>query len=190
MIDQIRTNIEAHLQTVQQFTADHIEKIARIAETIVSSIDSAGKVLIAGNGGSAADAQHIAGEFVGRFMYDRRPLPAIALSTDTSILTCIANDYSFDDVFVRQVEALVRSGDVFWGLSTSGNSVNIIAAAEVAKQNGATVVAFTGQTGGKLAKIADTHLAVPADRTDRIQELHMLAYHIICQLVEARLCPR
>jgi D-sedoheptulose 7-phosphate isomerase len=190
MIDQLRANIDAHIQAVQQLTSDHIETIVRIADAIVSSINSGGKLMLAGNGGSAADAQHIAGEFIGRFLYDRRPLPAIALSTDTSVLTCVGNDYSYDDVFARQVEALGCDGDVFWGLSTSGNSANVVAAAEAAKRRGATVVGFTGRKGGKLAKIADLCLAVPADRTDRIQELHMLAYHLVCQLSEEKLCPR
>ena len=190
MIEKIQANIEEHRQVIGQLTDEHFETIAEIAEAIVRSVQAGGKVLLAGNGGSAADAQHVAGEFIGRFLYDRRPLPAIALSSDTSVLTCVGNDYGFDQVFVRQVDALVRPGDVFWGFSTSGNSPNVVEAAKRAKACGAVVAAFTGRGGGKLGGVADLCLAVPADRTNRIQEAHMLAYHIICQLIEEKLCPR
>jgi len=188
MIDKVKACIEDHRRTAEKLE-DQADKIAEIADAIVTSITDGGKVLIAGNGGSAADAQHIAGELVGRFLYDRRPLPAMALSTDTSVLTCVANDYGFDQIFVRQVEAHIREGDVFWGLSTSGRSANVVAAAEVAKARGATVISFTGRHEADLGRIAQINLAVPADRTDRIQEAHVLAYHIVCQLVEEKLCP-
>jgi len=190
MMDNVRANIDSHLQAVRGLTNDHLAVIVGIAASIVRSIGAGGKVMIAGNGGSAADAQHIAGELVGRLIYDRRPLPAIALSTDTSVLTSVANDYGFDDVFVRQVEALIRDNDIFWGLSTSGNSTNIIAAADVANRRNAVVIAFTGAAGGELAARADLCFKSPAERTDRIQEIHVLAYHIVCQLVEESLCPR
>lgn len=190
MTEQIKGLVDRHLQTVRDLTDEHLTMIEHIAGVIVESIRAGGKVLVAGNGGSAADAQHIAGEFVGRLLYDRRALPAIALSTDSSVLTCVGNDYGFDDIFLRQVQALISEKDVFWGLSTSGGSTNIVAAAEAAKQRGATVVAFTGSSGGLLAKLANRCLTAPADRTDRIQEIHMLAYHIVCQRVEETLCPR
>jgi D-sedoheptulose 7-phosphate isomerase len=186
----IRNNIDTHLQAVQKLTDAHIASIQAAADTIAASLKAGGKVMIAGNGGSASDAQHIAGEFIGRFLYDRRPLAAIALNTDTAVLTCVGNDYSYDDVYLRQVLALANPGDVFWGLSTSGNSRNILAAAEATKQKGGKVVAFVGGTGGKLLALADVCFVAPADRTNRIQEVHALAYHIVCQLVEETLCPK
>ncbi len=191
MRDKIVKNIKEHQEVIKEVLQDDsiLECIEHIVEIIVNSIQGGGKVLLAGNGGSAADAQHIAGEFIGRFLYDRRPLPAIALSTDTSVLTCVGNDYSFDDVFVRQVEALVCKEDVFIGLSTSGNSENIVKSAEAAKGKGAAVIGFTGKSGGKLKEIADICLCIPHTMTNRIQEGHMLVYHIICQLVEEKLCP-
>lgn len=164
--------------------------LTEISSVIVNSINRGGKILIAGNGGSASDAQHIAGEFVGRFLYDRKPLPAIAMSTDSSVLTCVGNDYSFDDIFLRQVQALASDNDIFWGISTSGNSKNIILAAESAKKIGAKIIGFTGQDGGRLKGLSDYCFCAPADRTNRIQEAHILAYHIICELMEAALCPR
>lgn len=188
MTNKIKANIGAHQQVVEALLENGTEMISKIASCIADAIGAGGKVLIAGNGGSAADAQHIAGELVGRFLCDRRPFPAVALSTDTSVITSVANDYDFDHVFVRQVDALTSPGDVFWTLSTSGNSPNVVLAAESAKKRGATVIAFTGRDGGRLGKLADLTLAVPADRTDRIQEAHMIAYHIICELVEESLC--
>lgn len=186
----IRNNIDTHLQAVQKLSDSHIAAIQATADTISASLKAGGKVMIAGNGGSASDAQHIVGEFIGRFLYDRRPLAAIALNTDTAVLTCVGNDYSYDDIYLRQVLALANPGDVFWGLSTSGNSRNVIAAAEATKQKGGKVVAFVGGTGGKLLSIADVCFVAPADRTNRIQEVHALAYHIVCQLVEEVLCPK
>jgi len=190
MLDKIRANLEDHRRTVEMLTNEHVAVISRMSEMIAESLGKGGKLLLAGNGGSAADAQHVAGEFVGRLVYDRRPLPAIALSTDTSVLTCVGNDYGFDDVFLRQTEALAAEGDVFWGFSTSGQSGNVVAAAKAAKAKGARVLAFTGEKGGALAEVADVTFRSPASRTMRIQEVHMLAYHIICQLVEESLCPR
>lgn len=185
--DQIISAIQAHQHAVVQMLEQNVSQIAQIAELLSQTITAGGKILIAGNGGSAADAQHIAGELIGRFLHDRAPIPAIALSTDTSVLTCVANDYSFDQVFVRQVDALINPNDLFWAISTSGNSPNILLAAESAKNRNATVIAFTGRTGGQLTALTDVLFTAPADRTDRIQELHILAYHIICQLVEQRL---
>lgn len=190
-MDRISANIEEHLAAVARMREPAVVRVlGDIAEMIVSSVSNGGKVLLAGNGGSAADAQHIAGEFVGRYLYDRRPLPAIALAADSSVLTCIGNDYSYDDVFVRQVQALVRPGDVFWGITTSGNSGNILAAGRAAKELGAAVVGFTGEGGGKFKSLCDFCFCSPHTRTNRIQEGHMLAYHIVCELMEAGLCPK
>ena len=147
------------------------------------------RVFLFGNGGSAADAQHLAAEFVNRFLRERPALPAVALTTDTSILTCIANDRSYDDVFVRQLEALGGEGDVAMALSTSGRSPNVVRGVEVARKLGMRVVVFTGGRGGDLARRADVALVVPSESTPRIQELHMLAGHVLCDLVEAALFP-
>jgi len=171
-----------------EFKAGGIETVAAAAEAITRALKQDGTVYICGNGGSAADAQHIAGELVGRFRRERKALAAVALSTDTSVLTCIANDYSYETVFARQVEALVRKDDVLWAFSTSGNSPNVIAAAELAKKKGACVLAFTGRTNSKLEQIADICFCADSDSTARSQEIYQLAYHIICDLVEEEFC--
>ena len=142
------------------------------------------KILICGNGGSAADAQHIAAEFIGRFHNERRALPAIALGTDTSILTSIANDYNYSQVFSRQVQGLGRAGDVFWGISTSGNSENVNKAIIEAKNKRMITIALTGKTGGEMVDTCDVALVIPSDSTARIQEMHILCAHIICQLID------
>lgn len=163
------------------------KKIAQAAEWIISVYQNNGQVLICGNGGSAADAQHIAAELVGRFKKERKPLPAIALTTDTSILTAIGNDYGFDQIFSRQVQALARAGDIVIGLSTSGNSPNVLLALSKAKELGAKTIGLAGRDGGRLAQEADLCLVVPSDNTPRIQESHITIGHIICQLVEETL---
>lgn len=167
-----------------------LNQVIECAETIVNTLRNGGKVLIAGNGGSAADAQHIAGEFVSRFNYDRPGLAAIALTTDTSILTAIGNDYGYERLFSRQVQALGREGDVFIGISTSGNSANVIAAFEEAQQLKLTTIGFTGITGGKMADMCDITLRMPSKETPKIQEGHIAIGHIICGLVEAAMFPR
>ena len=153
----------------------------------MSSIRDGGRVYILGNGGSAADAQHIAGELVGRFKLDRRPLPAVALTTDTSILTAVGNDLGAEHCFERQVEALAGPKDVVWVLSVSGTSPNILRAANKAKQIGATLIGFTGQSGGELASRCDLCLQADHRSADRVQEAHELAYHLICEHIEAEL---
>jgi D-sedoheptulose 7-phosphate isomerase len=175
--------VETHKRMVVAFEAS-ADTIVAIAETIVRSLRAGGTLYLCGNGGSAADAQHIAGEFVGRFRAERRALPAVALSTDTSILTCIGNDYDFARVFARQVEALVRPGDILWAFSTSGSSPNVLQAVEAAKRKDARVIAFTGRAGSKLEAAADLCFCAEAALTARSQEIHQLAYHIICDLVE------
>ena len=180
----ITETIETHKQMVNDLQADNIQTIADCAQLIIKSLRKGGTVYLCGNGGSAADAQHIAGEFVGRFKRERKALPAVALSTDTSILTCIANDYDYESVFSRQVDALVKENDLLWGLSTSGSSPNIVKAAKLAKENGTYVIAFTGKAESKLEKIADVCLCAQSNATASSQEMHQLAYHIICDLVE------
>ena len=185
---QIAEQIETHKKMTAEFEANASEIIAAAAEMIIESLKKAGCVYICGNGGSAADAQHIAGEFVGRFKRQRAPLPAIALSTDTSVLTCIANDYDYQSVFARQLEALAKKGDILWAFSTSGTSANVIAAAELAKQKGVRVLAFTGRPNSLLEQLSDICLCAPDESTARSQEIHQLAYHIICDLVEQSFC--
>lgn len=167
-----------------------VSQVVECAELIVSTLRAGGKVLLAGNGGSAADAQHIAGEFVSRFHYDRPGLPAIAITTDTSILTAIGNDYGYDRLFSRQVQALGNKGDIFIGISTSGNSANIVEALKAAKEQGLKTIGFTGNKGGKMLEMCDIALRMPSPETPKIQEGHIVIGHIICGLVEATIFPR
>jgi len=161
--------------------------IVEVADICARAITSGGKILLAGNGGSAADAQHLAGEFVGRFAFHRPGLPAIALTTDTSILTAVGNDYGFAQVFARQIQALGRRGDVFFAISTSGGSANIIRAVEASQVADVTIVGFTGRGGGELAPLCDHCFRVPHDSTPRIQEGHKVIGHLVCELVERSL---
>jgi D-sedoheptulose 7-phosphate isomerase len=183
----IKEAVETHRTMVAAFEASALDTIVAIAEAIVQSLRAGGTLYLCGNGGSAADAQHIAGEFVGRFRAERKALPAVALSTDTSVMTCIANDYDYERVFARQVEALVRPGDILWAFSTSGTSPNVLQAAAAARENGARVIAFTGRAKSKLETLADLCFCAEAALTARSQEIHQLAYHIICDLVEQSL---
>jgi len=176
--------IETHKEMVAALQEGSVEVIAAVADAITTVLELDGTIYLCGNGGSAADAQHIAGEFVGRFCRERKALAAIAFSTDTSVLTSIANDYAYDRIFARQAEALVRQDDILWAFSTSGTSANVIAAVEVAKERGARVIAFTGTAGSKLEQMADICFCADAESTARSQEIHQLAYHIICDLVE------
>lgn len=181
----IRQRFEEHLavaNTVMQ--SDILQQIERIAVVVKEALAKGNKVLFCGNGGSAADSQHLAAEFVGRFQKERQGLPAIALTVDTSILTAVGNDYGFDIVFARQVEALGQKGDVLVGISTSGNSPNVVKAVELAKEKGIYCVGMTASGGGRLAKICDECIAVPAQATARAQEMHILIGHILCELVD------
>ncbi|MBP9853485.1 MAG: D-sedoheptulose 7-phosphate isomerase [Candidatus Omnitrophica bacterium] len=162
----------------------NVDEIAKAVDIIVQSLSAQGKILIFGNGGSAADSQHFAAEFIGRFKKERRALAAIALTTDSSILTCLSNDYSFDTIFSRQIEGLGRKGDVAFGLSTSGNSKNVILAIQKAKELGLKTIVLSGCGGGQLKDKADVNIVVPSTSTARIQESHMCIYHAICELVE------
>ena len=166
------------------------DNIVGAVELCVESLRAGGKVMFAGNGGSAADAQHWAGELVSRFYYDRPGLAAIALTTDSSILTAVGNDYGYDYTFARQIEALGQAGDVFIAISTSGNSPNILRAAQAARARGMHVLGFTGRGGGKLAPLADICFRMPSDETPRIQEGHEFIGHLLCALVEAEMHPR
>lgn len=172
-----------HLDVFGQ-TMEQMEVISDIAERCRATLTAGQKILFCGNGGSAADAQHLAAELIGRFQKERRSLAAVALTTDTSILTAVANDYGYEEVFARQVEGLGRSGDVLIGISTSGNSKNVVKAVEKARDIGMHTIAFTGEGGGKLSSLCDITLAVPSKVTARIQEMHILVGHIICELVE------
>lgn len=185
MRKQIAQAISLHRKMLNSFEADCAGIIEKAAKTIITCIEKGGVIYICGNGGSAADAQHIAGEFIGRFLRRRKALPAIALSTDTSVITSVANDYGFENIFAKQVEGLVKKQDCLWALSTSGSSPNVVKAAKLAKKRGAKVIAFTGKADSRLEKIADVCLCSENEKTFAVQEMHQLAYHIVCGLVEA-----
>ena len=188
MKEIIRNIIEESIDLKRRFININTDLIISAAEKISDSIASGHKLLLFGNGGSAADAQHIAAEFINRFRIERPPLAALALTTDTSVLTSIGNDYSFDDIFSKQILALGRAGDVAIGISTSGNSKKVIKAIETAKDKGLFTIVFTGR-GGSLASLADMVFAVESDVTARIQEVHITLGHIICELVDRNLFP-
>lgn len=172
------------LTVKENFIRENIPNLIFFAQKIASAFTSDRKLMLCGNGGSAADAQHIAGEFVNRFVLERPPLPAIALTTDTSIITSIGNDYSFDEVFSKQVKAIGVEGDILLGISTSGNSADVIEAAKAARKQGIYIVGLTGGEGGRLTNLVDLALVVKSNSTPRIQETHILVGHIICQLVD------
>jgi len=185
----VANHFRASCETLDRAAADTElgAVILAIADTITGALRQSGKLLIAGNGGSAADAQHIAAEFVGRFVSDRAPLAAIALSTDTSALTSIGNDYGFEHVFERQVRAIGRKGDVFLAISTSGRSPNVLAALKAARELGLTTVGFTKAADTPMRALCDITLAVPSEETALVQQVHITAAHAICQLVERAL---
>lgn len=180
--DQIKKSYETKLAIYENGAL--LNKIEEVAKLCVSLYRGSNKTILAGNGGSAADAQHIAAELVGRYGFDRPSIPSLALTTDTSNLTAIGNDYGYDKVFSRQLEGMGQSGDIFIGISTSGNSVNIINAFHSAKTKGIITVALVGRDGGEMAKIADYAIVVPSDSTPRIQESHILIGHILCDIIE------
>lgn len=180
------TALSSHARTFASLDAlqPHLVAAARAA---AAAVRNGNRILFCGNGGSAADAQHLAAELVGRLVRDRRALPGLALSTDSSALTCIGNDFGFDEVFARQVEGLGRAGDVLIAISTSGNSPNVVRAVEVAKPMGIYTVGFLGRDGGKLAPLVDLPIVVPSDETARIQEAHIFLGHVMCALIEKEL---
>lgn len=189
---RIQQAIEDSIKLKQSLLEDthFIEQIQRVIFLIVQAYKEDKKVLFCGNGGSAADAQHLAAELSGRFYYDREPLYAEALHVNTSYLTAVANDYAYDEVYARMLKASGQKGDVIVGISTSGNSKNVIKAFEIAKQKGISVVALTGEGGGEMGEMADILLAVPSKDTPRIQECHIMIGHIVCEMVEKALFPK
>ena len=186
----IGSSLEEHEAVFKaSFSLENIKLLEQISEQIAEAFRRGGKILICGNGGSAADAQHIAAEFIGRFKRERKSLPAIALTTDTSILTALANDYSYEAVFSRQVEGLGEKGDVLIALSTSGTSKNVIEAVKKAKEKGLITIGFTGKSGGELAKLCDLNFSVGSQKTPRVQEMHITALHAVSEAVEDALFP-
>lgn len=188
LAQRIQQQFQDSAQTKLAALAAMAAPIEAATRRMVASLKAGGKVMACGNGGSAADSQHFAAELLNRFEKERPPLAAIALTTDTSTLTSIANDYRYEDVFAKQVQALGKAGDVLLAISTSGNSPNVIEAIHVAHARGVTVVALTGKQGGKIAALLgpdDIHLCVPAERTARIQEVHLLAIHCLCDGIDA-----
>jgi D-sedoheptulose 7-phosphate isomerase len=190
MSDSISSIVAASLDVKRRYFAEHSGDVENAARLIATAFNAGCKLLIFGNGGSACDAQHIAGEFINRFLHQsRRALPALALSTDGGVLTCIANDTGFDNIFARQVEAFGTRGDVCLAITTSGNSQNVVAAIEQARAKGLKVVGLLGRDGGRVRALCDLALVVPSDDTQRIQETHNLIGHILCELVEQELFP-
>jgi len=190
MSEAIKSIVAESLKVKRRYFDEHAADVARAARLLASAFASGRKLLICGNGGSAADAQHVAGEFVNQFLArGRRALPALALTTDGGVLTCVANDTGFERVFARQVEAFGGEGDVLLAITTSGNSPNVVAAAEVARARGMKVVGLLGRDGGRVRRLCDLALVVPADDTQRVQETHNLIGHVLCHLVENILFP-
>ena len=186
---QISAIVADSLEVKRRFFDSHAADVQRAAKIIADSFSANGKLLVFGNGGSAADAQHIAGELVNRFLQKRRGLPAIALTTDGGVLTCVANDTGFENIFARQIEALGTKGDVCLAISTSGDSANMIVACRQAREQGIKVIGLLGREGGGVAGLCDLALIVESDDTQRIQETHNLIGHIICELIESELFP-
>ena len=184
MKEIITKNYKESIYCKEAFFKQNLQMIIQSAELVSDTFKAGNKLLICGNGGSAADAQHLAAEFVNRFMIERPPLPAVALSTDTSIITSIGNDYTFDQIFSKQIKAIGKEGDVLLAISTSGDSKNVILAVKVARDMGIKTIGLTGKGGGKMAKMVDILLNVDSDVTARIQEVHITAGHIICELVD------
>jgi len=177
-------------QLKESFVNENLMKMIHAVEAIINTLKSGGKILLFGNGGSAADAQHLAAEFVNRFLIERPPLPAIALTTDTSIITSIGNDYDFSEIFSKQIRALGHAGDVAWGISTSGKAKNVFKGLEQAKKMGLVTIGLTGKDGGDIAGIVDHALIVASSSTPRIQEVHITIGHVICQMVDFKLFQR
>ena len=189
MSETIQNRIEEHVAAAKALESD-AGTIERIADLIASSIEGGGKIMLCGNGGSAADAQHVAAEFVGRFEKERRAYPAIALTANSSAVTAIGNDYGFEHVFSRQVEAFAKKGDVLVGISTSGSSKNVLNAMRAAKKIGCTTIGVTGKKGDALRELSDISFSASSDVTAGIQEVHILFWHIVCTLIDERLTAR
>lgn len=187
MKQTISKEFQSHLETINNVINTMEDKLYEASILAVKTLKNGNKILLCGNGGSAADAQHIAAELTGRYKTERRGLPGIALTTDTSALTAIGNDYGYDRVFDRQVEALANKGDLIIGISTSGNSKNIVSALKLGKELGCKTLGLTGRDGGKMNNVCDINLIVPSDNTPRIQEMHILFGHTICQIIDDEL---
>lgn len=187
MIEDIKRIFQEAAKIFDAIGKEHLKVLADISSICAHSIASGGKIIFFGNGGSAADSQHIACELVGKFSLPRSPYPAIALTTNTSNLTAIANDFSFEEVFKRQIDALADKQDITWGITTSGNSENVIQGLKQAKSLGLTTVVFTGGNGGKVKELVDYCFIAPSDKAPRIQEFHILAAHIVCEMIEKKL---
>lgn len=185
MKQTINNELTSHLETINKVIENMQENLENASKLAIETLKNGNKILLCGNGGSAADAQHIAAELIGRYKTERKGLPAIALTTDTSILTSIGNDYGYDRVFDRQIEALANKGDLIIGISTSGNSKNIISALKLGREIGCKTLGFSGRNGGAMNEICDINLVVPSDDTPRIQEMHILFGHIICQIIDS-----
>jgi len=191
ILTTVKAEFDSHMQVLEQMVYQCAPLITDIAIAIAKCFQQGNKLLLCGNGGSAADAQHVAAEFINRFRFDRGALPAVALTTDSSILTCIANDSAYENIFARQVEALVVKGDVLAGISTSGRSANVLKALDTARSIGAITIGFTGECGGQsMASKCDFCLAIPSNDTARIQECHEFTWHVICGIVEQMLFPK
>jgi len=178
------------IQLKEAFLNENLSRIVKVVDAVTAALKRGNKIMLFGNGGSAADAQHIAAEFVNRFMIERPPLPAIALTTDTSIITSISNDYDFSEIFSKQIRAIGQPGDVAWGLSTSGSSLNVVKALETAKKAEMITIGVTGRDGGQIAGIVDYSLVVPSSSTPRVQEVHITIGHVICEMVDYKLFQR
>src|SRR5438034_2436481 len=189
MTDRIAGMVSESLEVKRRFFDQHADDVGRAASMVVHAFNANGKLLVFGNGGSAADAQHIAGELVNRFLQKRQALPAIALTTDGGVLTCVANDSGFENVFARQIEALGAKGDVCLAISTSGTSPNIVVACQQAREQGIRVIGLLGRDGGGVKSLCDLALIVESDDTQRIQETHNLIGHILCELIETEIFP-
>jgi D-sedoheptulose 7-phosphate isomerase len=177
-------------QLKENFVNENLNRIVAVVEAVTDALKAGNKILLFGNGGSAADAQHLAAEFVNRFVIERPPLPAIALTTDTSVITSIGNDYDFADIFSKQIRAIGRKGDIAWGMSTSGASANVVKALQAAKKIGMVTIGLTGRDGGDVVKIVDHSLNVSSTSTPRIQEVHITVGHVICEMVDFKLFQR
>jgi D-sedoheptulose 7-phosphate isomerase len=187
MQDHIVKIFKESSRVKEAFINENLSKLVSVIDALTAALKAGNKILLFGNGGSAADAQHIAAEFINRFLIERPPLPAIALTTDTSVITSIGNDYDFSEIFSKQIRAIGQAGDVAWGLSTSGNSANVLKGLEIAKKMGLITLAFTGKDGGNIDKIVDFPIHVSSSSTARIQETHITAGHAICELVDMKL---
>lgn len=187
MEDHIIKIFKESSQLKEVFINENLVGIVKVIEVITEALTGGNKILLFGNGGSAADAQHLAAEFVNRFVIERPPLPAIALSTDTSVITSIGNDYDFSEIFAKQIRAIGKPGDVAWGMSTSGDSSNVVKALDTAKKLGLITIGFTGRDGGNILKIVDYSLNVSSNSVPRIQEVHIIAGHVICEMVDYKL---